>query len=244
MDRDDVTRPVASASVVSPQTVASREPNSCKRSVTLAQAFSQVTIESHGGDDRSFAAAHARPSNCKSDSMSGERAAVCAPAHIGEDPRASRVVRQLTNDGSVAATDDLNRHYGSSRCRFGKALSADRAAVRRNIARTLDDVRTARYERTLAPSSSRENSFVNRLRTSASGAPVRSRNELMARSCRTASFPGSKGAFIAAHRELRGDVEPGPSGGRCGDTQIASGIDLGALIQGLRTATRRRRSPP
>lgn len=41
-----------------------------------------------------------------------------------------------------------------------------------------------------------ENSCVNRLRTSASGAPVRSHNEAIARSCLTASLPGSKSEFI------------------------------------------------
>jgi len=70
------------------------------------------------------------------------------------------------------------------------------AAFRRNIPRTLDAVRTARYERTLAPSSSLENSCANRRRTSAGDAPVRSHNELIARSCLAASWPDSKSDFI------------------------------------------------
>src|SRR5256885_9975262 len=70
------------------------------------------------------------------------------------------------------------------------------ALFRRNIARTLDAVSTARYERTLAPSSSLENSCANRLRTSASGTPVRSHNELIARSCLIASLPVSKSELI------------------------------------------------
>src|SRR5580658_10129225 len=67
---------------------------------------------------------------------------------------------------------------------------------RRNIARTLDAVRTARYERTLAPRPSLEYSCAKRLRTFACGAPVRSHNEVTARSCLTASLSGSKSGLI------------------------------------------------
>jgi hypothetical protein len=70
------------------------------------------------------------------------------------------------------------------------------APFRRNIARTLDTASTARYERTFAPNSSRENSCANRRRTSTNGAPVRTCNELIARSCRAPSSPGSKRDFI------------------------------------------------
>ena len=70
------------------------------------------------------------------------------------------------------------------------------ARLRRNMARTLEVVRIDRYERTLAPSSRRANSCANKPRTSASEAPLRLRNELIARSCLTASLSGSKSEFI------------------------------------------------
>src|ERR1700757_2502657 len=74
--------------------------------------------------------------------------------------------------------------------------SLHNAPSRRNIARTLDTVSTARYERTFAPNSSRENSCANRRRTCTNGAPVRTCNELIARSCRATSLPGLKRDFI------------------------------------------------
>ena len=93
------------------------------------------------------------------------------------------------------------------------------ALFRRNIARTLDAVSTARYERTLAPSSSLENSCANRLRTSASGAPVRSHNELIARSCLIASLPVSKSELIKTPTvKLTRVLRLSPAAGRRPDT--------------------------
>ena len=93
------------------------------------------------------------------------------------------------------------------------------ALFRRNIARTLDAVSTARYERTLAPSSSLENSCANRLRTSASGAPVRSHNELIARSYLIASLPVSKSELIKTPTvKLTRVLRLSPAAGRRPDT--------------------------
>jgi len=82
----------------------------------------------------------------------------------------------------------------------------DEPLLRRNIERTLDIVRTPRYERTLAPSSSRENPCANSLRTSATGAPVRSSSERIARSCLTASLPRSKSELIRTSPRIAGHI--------------------------------------
>src|SRR6266513_894121 len=80
-------------------------------------------------------------------------------------------------------------------------------------------VSTARYERALAPSSSLENPCANRLRTSASGAPVRSHNELIARSCLIASLPVSKSELIKTPTvKLTRMLRLSPAAGRRRDT--------------------------
>ena len=66
----------------------------------------------------------------------------------------------------------------------------------RNLASTLDDARTDKYERTLARNSRRVNSCANNFRTSASGAPVRWDNKLTACSLPSASLLGSRGENI------------------------------------------------
>ena len=101
-------------------------------------------------------------------------------AYLESLPGAARRLRVITDRPNCACIGQV------------MVVFLDCVSFRRNIARTLDAVSTARYERTLAPSSSRENSSANRLRTSASGAPVRSRNELIARSCLRASLLRSK----------------------------------------------------